>query len=363
MLKKLLFIFGTRPEAIKMIPIYKRFKESNLFDVKICITAQHREMLDDVMNFFGVKADYDLNLMKKNQTLEELSSNVLNGVSDILKKEKFDLVFVHGDTTTSFFSSMAAFYNKVDVAHIEAGLRTYNIYSPFPEEINRQLTSRIAKFHFAPTKKAKENLLKENLNFKNIYVVGNSVIDALFLTLKKLSSQILNPNPYILITAHRRENFGKKFEDICEAIKELAIKYKQFDFIYPVHLNPNVRGVVFKILSNIENVKLIEPQNYPNFMKLMAESYLILTDSGGVQEEAPSLNKPVLVLRDTTERPEALESGAIKLVGTNKEKIIKEVTNLIENKEEYKKMAKAFNPYGDGKTSDRIFEIIKKELI
>lgn len=363
MLKKLLFIFGTRPEAIKMIPIYKKIKESNLFYVKICITAQHREMLDDVMSFFEVKADYDLNLMKENQTLEELSSRVLIEVSNILKKEKFDLVFVHGDTTTSFFSSVASFYNKVDVAHIEAGLRTYNIYSPFPEEINRQLTSRMAKFHFAPTKKAKENLLQENLNFKNIYVVGNSVIDALFLTLKKLPPQILNPNPYILITAHRRENFGKSFENICEAIKKLAIKYKQFDFIYPVHLNPNVRKVVYKILSNIANIKLIEPQNYQNFVKLMAESYLILTDSGGVQEEAPSLNKPVLVLRDTTERPEALESGAIKLIGTNKEKIIKEVTNLIENKEEYKKMAHAVNPYGDGKTSDKIFEIIKRELL
>jgi len=363
-LKKLLFIFGTRPEAIKIIPVYKKFKDSNLFDVKICITAQHREMLDDVMDFFEIKADYDLNLMQKNQSLENLSMRILNKVSDILKKEKFDLVFVHGDTTTSFFSALAAFYNRIDVVHIEAGLRTYDIYSPFPEEINRQLTSRIAKYHFAPTKKAKENLLNENVNFKNIYVVGNSVIDALFLTLKKLPNQkIQNSKPYILITGHRRENFGEGFLNICNAIKELAIKYKNYDFIYPVHLNPNVRKPVFKILSGLSNVKLIEPVNYPNFVQLMANSYLILTDSGGVQEEAPSLKKPVLVMRDTTERPEAFKKGLLKLVGTNKNKIIAEVSNLIENKDEYNKMIKDENPYGDGKTSERIFNIIKEKII
>lgn len=362
-MKKLLFIFGTRPEAIKMIPIYKKFKESNLFDVKICITAQHREMLDDVMEFFEVKADYDLDLMKKNQTLEELSSNVLNKVSNILNNEKFDLVFVHGDTTTSFFSALAAFYNKIDVAHIEAGLRTYDIYSPYPEELNRQCIARIAKYHFVPTEKSKQNLLNESVNFKNIYVVGNSVIDALFLTLKKLPNpQIQNPKPYILITAHRRENFGEGFLNICNAIKELAIKYKNYDFIYPVHLNPNVREPVFKILSDLSNVKLIEPVNYPKFVQLMANSYLILTDSGGIQEEAPSLKKPVLVMRSTTERPEALNAGMIKLVDTNKEKIVQEVSHLIENKDEYNQMIKGINPYGDGKTNEKIFKIIKDRL-
>ena len=362
-MKKLLFIFGTRPEAIKMIPIYKKFKESNLFDVKICITAQHREMLDDVMEFFEIKADYDLDLMKKNQTLEELSSNVLNKVSNILNNEKFDLVFVHGDTTTSFFSALAAFYSKIDVAHIEAGLRTYEIYSPYPEELNRQCTARIAKYHFVPTEKSKQNLLNESVNFKNIYVVGNSVIDALFLTLKKLPNpQIQNPKPYILITAHRRENFGEGFLNICNAIKELAIKYKNYDFIYPVHLNPNVREPVFKILSDLSNVKLIEPVNYPKFVQLMANSYLILTDSGGIQEEAPSLKKPVLVMRSTTERPEALNAGMIKLVDTNKEKIVQEVSQLIENKDEYNQMIKGTNPYGDGKTNEKIFKIIKDRL-
>jgi len=362
-MKKLLFVFGTRPEAIKMIPIYKKFKESNLFDVKICITAQHREMLDDVMEFFEVKADYDLDLMKKNQTLEELSSNVLNKVSNILNNEKFDLVFVHGDTTTSFFSALAAFYNKIDVAHIEAGLRTYEIYSPYPEELNRQCTARIAKYHFVPTEKSKQNLLNESVNFKNIYVVGNSVIDALFLTLKKLPNpQIPNPKPYILITGHRRENFGEGFLNICNAIKELAIKYKNYDFIYPVHLNPNVREPVFKILSDLSNVKLIEPVNYPKFVQLMANSYLILTDSGGIQEEAPSLKKPVLVMRSTTERPEALNAGMIKLVDTNKEKIVQEVSHLIENKDKYNQMIKGTNPYGDGKTNEKIFKIIKDGL-
>ena len=356
-MKKLLFIFGTRPEAIKMIPIYKKFKE-NGFDVRICLTAQHRAMVDSVMEFFEVEADYDLDLMTKNQSLETLSSKILIQVSEILKKEKFDLVFVHGDTTTSFFSAMASFYNRVDVAHIEAGLRTYDIYAPYPEEINRQLTSRITKYHFAPTNKAKENLISENINFKNIYIVGNSVIDALFLTLEKLQ---ITPTitKTILITGHRRENFGEGFLNICKAIKELAIKYQDFEFIYPVHLNPNVQKPVFEILGDTKNIKLIPPQNYNEFLKLMAKSYLILTDSGGVQEEAPSLGKPVLVMRDTTERPEALETGTIKLVGSNKEKIIKEVSNLIENKVEYQKMAKANNPYGDGKTSQKIVNIIK----
>ena len=367
-MKKLLFIFGTRPEAIKMIPIYKKFKNSTLFDVKLCITAQHREMLDEVLNIFDVKADYDLNIMKKNQSLTKLSSRLLESLDKVLKN-RFDLVFVHGDTTTSFFGALASYYHKIDVAHIEAGLRTNNIYSPYPEELNRQLTSKIAKYHFAPTIEAKNNLLKENIN-KNIFVVGNSVVDALFLALKKiknnlkLEKQILEKIGYkfsnkkiVLITGHRRENFGKGFFKICKSIKKLAKKYPNIDFVYPVHLNPNVQKPVFEILSNLKNVYLLKPLDYLSFVYLMDKSYLILTDSGGIQEEAPSLGKPVLVMRENTERPEALEAGTIKLVGTTK--IEKEISNLLDNKKEYKKMAKAINPYGDGKTSKYIFNIIK----
>jgi len=370
-IKKLLFIFGTRPEAIKMIPIYKKFKNSTLFDVKLCITAQHREMLDEVLNIFDVKADYDLNIMKKNQSLTKLSSRLLESLDKVLKN-RFDLVFVHGDTTTSFFGALASYYHKIDVAHIEAGLRTNNIYSPYPEELNRQLTSKIAKYHFAPTIEAKNNLLKENIN-KNIFVVGNSVVDALFLALKKiknnlkLEKQILEKIGYkfsnkkiVLITGHRRENFGKGFFKICKSIKKLAKKYPNIDFVYPVHLNPNVQKPVFEILSNLKNVYLLKPLDYLSFVYLMDKSYLILTDSGGIQEEAPSLGKPVLVMRENTERPEALEAGTIKLVGTTN--IEKEISNLLDNKKEYKKMAKAINPYGDGNTSDKIFEIMGSNL-
>jgi UDP-N-acetylglucosamine 2-epimerase (non-hydrolysing) len=370
-MKKILLVFGTRPEAIKMIPIYKKFKNSTLFDVKLCITAQHREMLDEVLNIFDVKADYDLNIMKKNQSLTKLSSRLLESLDKVLKN-RFDLVFVHGDTTTSFFGALASYYHKIDVAHIEAGLRTNNIYSPYPEELNRQLTSKIAKYHFAPTIEAKNNLLKENIN-KNIFVVGNSVVDALFLALKKiknnlkLEKQILEKIGYkfsnkkiVLITGHRRENFGKGFFKICKSIKKLAKKYPNIDFVYPVHLNPNVQKPVFEILSNLKNVYLLKPLDYLSFVYLMDKSYLILTDSGGIQEEAPSLGKPVLVMRENTERPEALEAGTIKLVGTTK--IEKEISNLLDNKKEYKKMAKAINPYGDGKTSDKIFEIMGSNL-
>jgi UDP-N-acetylglucosamine 2-epimerase (non-hydrolysing) len=365
-MKKLLFIFGTRPEAIKMIPIYKKFKESKLFDVKICITAQHRKMLDDVIEFFGVKADYDLNIMQSNQTLEELTSRLLIKISKILEEYKPNLVFVQGDTTTSFVASLASFYKKIDIAHIEAGLRTNNRYSPFPEEINRQLTARIAKYHFAPTIKAKENLLKENIKENNIYVVGNSVIDALFLTLNRIKNKKLelpyklNNKKFILITAHRRENFGEGFLNICNSIKELALKYPQIDFVYPVHLNPNVQKPVKKILSNIKNVYLIEPLKYENFIYLMSKAYIILTDSGGIQEEAPSLGKPVLVMRKNTERPEAVEVGTVKLVGTTK--IVDEVTLLLENENEYLRYKKLKNPYGDGKTSEKVYSIIKDVL-
>jgi len=365
---KILFIFGTRPEAIKMIPIYTKFKESGIFDVKLCITAQHREMLDDVMSFFDIKADYDLNIMQENQTLELLTSRLLLKISIILEEYKADLVFVHGDTTTSFVASLASFYKKIDVAHIEAGLRTDNKYSPFPEEINRQMTAKIAKYHFAPSKMAKENLLMEKISEKRIYTVGNSVIDALFLTLEKIKNEnfILSYNPnnkrkFILITGHRRENFGDGFLNICNAIKSLSLKYKNVDFVYPVHLNPNVQKPVNEILSNLKNVYLIEPLKYQYFIYLMSRSYLILTDSGGIQEEAPSLGKPVLVMRNNTERPEALAAGTVKLVGTLN--IEEEVSFLMDDENEYKKATKNSNPYGDGETSKKIFDIVKGIII
>lgn len=362
-MKNILLVFGTRPEAIKMIPIYNALKLYGQFNVLICITAQHREMLDDVMNFFDVKADYDLDIMQPNQTLETLTSRLLLKISYVLEDCKPILVFVHGDTTTSFVTSLASFYKKIDVAHIEAGLRTHDKYSPFPEEINRQLTSKIAKYHFAPTLISKQNLLEENINEKDIFVVGNSVIDALFLTLEKIKdvkkNLVYTPSDkkFVLITGHRRENFGDGFLNICYSIKELALKYREIDFVYPVHLNPNVQKPVKEILSDIENVYLIEPLKYESFIYLMSMSYIILTDSGGIQEEAPSLGKPVLVMRENTERPEALEAGTVKLVGTTR--IVSEVKKLIEDTNEYTKFISKINPYGDGKTSLKITDIIK----
>lgn len=363
-MRKILFIFGTRPEAIKMIPIYNCFMRDSSFNAKICITAQHREMLDNVMDFFEVCADYDLNIMKPNQTLEELTANLLVEISAILLECRPNLVFVHGDTTTSFVASLSAFYQKIDVAHIEAGLRTYSKYSPFPEETNRQLTSKIAKYHFAPTVMAKKNLIKENINKNNIFVVGNSVIDALFLTLEKIKNKKFklpynptNKKKYILITGHRRENFGEGFFYICSAIKKLSVKYKNIDFVYPVHLNPNVQKPVSKILSNIDNVYLIPPLRYEEFVHLMLQSYIILTDSGGIQEEAPSLGKPVLVMREYTERSEALSVGTVKLIGTKN--IEREVSLLLEDENEYKRFSKNKNPYGDGTSSEKILNFIK----
>jgi len=373
-MKKILFIFGTRPEAIKTIPIIKEFqRNSNNFKVEVCITAQHREMLDSVMQFFNCKANYDLNIMKKNQGLSELTSNILTKLDDVLSVSKPDLVFVHGDTTTTFTASLSAFYHQIPVAHIEAGLRTNNIYSPFPEEINRQLVSKIAKYHFTPTDSAKDALLKENIDKSKIYVVGNSVIDALRLALQKiendkeLKKQIeqklnnskfnIHNSKFILITGHRRENLGVGFLNICNSIKELALKYKDVDFVYPVHLNPKVREPVNKILSDLKNVHLIEPLDYPEFVYLMSKSYLVLTDSGGIQEEAPSLGKPVLVMRENSERPEALKAGTAKLVGTTQ--IVENVSLLLENHQEYLKMSKAINPYGSGDTSKKILEVIK----
>jgi UDP-N-acetylglucosamine 2-epimerase (non-hydrolysing) len=374
--KRILIVFGTRPEAIKMAPLIKEFKEnSELFDVKVCVTAQHREMLDQVLNLFEIAPDYDLDIMKKNQDLYDVTSNVLLKMKAVLEEVKPDIVFVHGDTTTTFATTLAAYYQKIDVAHVEAGLRTGNIYSPWPEEANRKLTSCITKYHFTPTLTSKQNLLDENIKEENIIITGNTVIDALFLVLDrikqnkhlqeeinlKLQAQNLNledGQKIILVTGHRRENFGQGFINICEALREIALNNPYADIIYPMHLNPNVREPVSKILSNINNIYLIEPLEYEPFVYLMSKSDIILTDSGGIQEEAPSLAKPVLVMRDTTERPEAVASGTVKLVGTNKDMIIAEVTKLLGSKETYNKI----NPYGDGKACEKIVGFFKKSI-
>lgn len=378
MQKKILIIFGTRPEAIKMAPVVKEFqKNKTLFDTKVCITAQHREMLDQVLNIFDIQADYDLDIMKKGQDLYDISARVLLGLRPVLKNYKPDLVLVHGDTTTSSISSLAAFYQQIKVGHVEAGLRTFNINSPWPEELNRQITGRIAHYHFAPTANAKSNLIKENIAEETIFVTGNTVIDALKLALLKIEkdaelreklrkeikkngySNICSERKIILITGHRRENFGQGFIQICEAIKEIAQKNPDFDFVYPVHLNPNVQIPVHEILKGAKNIFLIKPMEYLQFLYLMKKSYLVLTDSGGIQEEAPSLGKPVLVMRNTTERPEAVTKGTVKLIGTNKDTIVNAVTLLINNQKEYKKMSKASNPYGDGKAAQRIVQVFK----
>ena len=373
--KKILTVFGTRPEAIKMAPLVKAFeKEKNIIS-KVCVTAQHREMLDQVLDMFDIKPDYDLNIMKAGQDLFDVTTNVLLGLKDVLNDFNPDVVLVHGDTTTTSASSLAAFYSKIKVGHVEAGLRTGDIYSPWPEEANRQITGVLANYHFAPTTTSENNLLKENKNPNDIIVTGNTVIDALFLALDKiekntnLKSKIVDSinsqyklqdnKKIILVTGHRRENFGQGFVNICEALKTLALNNPEIDIVYPVHLNPNVQKPVNEILSNTPNVYLIEPLQYEQFIYMMNKSYFIITDSGGVQEEAPSLGKPVLVMRDTTERPEAVDAGTVKLVGTNKEVIIEEAQKLLDNKEEYEKMSKAHNPYGDGKACERIVEFIR----
>ncbi len=374
-MKKVLLVFGTRPEAIKMAPLVKAFeKEKNIIS-KVCVTAQHREMLDQVLDMFDIKPDYDLNIMKAGQDLFDVTTNVLLGLKDVLNDFNPDVVLVHGDTTTTSASSLAAFYSKIKVGHVEAGLRTGDIYSPWPEEANRQITGVLANYHFAPTTTSENNLLKENKNPNDIIVTGNTVIDALFLALDKieknanLKSKIVDSinsqyklqdnKKIILVTGHRRENFGQGFVNICEALKTLALNNPEIDIVYPVHLNPNVQKPVNEILSNTPNVYLIEPLQYEQFIYMMNKSYFIITDSGGVQEEAPSLGKPVLVMRDTTERPEAVDAGTVKLVGTNKEVIIEEAQKLLDNKEEYEKMSKAHNPYGDGKACERIVNFIR----
>ena len=375
-MKKVLLVFGTRPEAIKMAPLVKAFEQEASIESKVCVTAQHREMLDQVLNVFEIVPEYDLNLMKPGQDLYDITANVLLGMKGILGDFKPDIVLVHGDTTTTSATSLAAFYQKIKVGHVEAGLRTKDIYSPWPEEANRQITGILASYHFAPTTTSRGNLLKEDKDEAAILVTGNTVIDALFLALdkiennKELKSDIIknintqykldDSKKLILVTGHRRENFGQGFINICEALKTLALNNSDIDIVYPVHLNPNVQKPVNKLLSSVSNVHLIAPLQYETFLYLMSKSYFIITDSGGVQEEAPSLGKPVLVMRDTTERPEALDAGTVKLVGTNSGMIIKEAQMLLDDKLEYEKMSKAHNPYGDGKACEKIVKFIKE---
>lgn len=366
--KKNLIIFGTRPEAIKMAPLVKAFlKEAAHFETKVCITAQHREMLDQVLDFFEIIPDFDLDLMKPNQNLYSLTADIITGLKPVLEEFKPDFVYVHGDTSTTMAASIAAFYSGAKVCHIEAGLRTFNKRSPFPEEINRSITGCIADYHFSPTIVSQQNLIKENIQADRILVTGNTVIDALQFSIKKVNSEnfndseieilksIIDPSKRIvLVTGHRRENHGQGFINICKALKEIAIQNKDIQIIYPVHLNPNVRKPVYKLLGDVENIKLINPLSYPAFVWLMDNSYLIITDSGGVQEEAPSLGKPVLVMRDTTERPEAVDAGTVLLVGTNTDKIFSETNRLLDHIDAYNYMSKLHNPYGDGKACVKI---------
>jgi UDP-N-acetylglucosamine 2-epimerase (non-hydrolysing) len=372
-MRKISVIFGTRPEAIKLAPVILELKKyPQAFEINVCVTAQHREMLDQVLDIFKIVPDVDLNIMKPDQSLSELTSNAVKLLDKYLSEIKPDLILVQGDTTTTFAASLTAFYHKIMIGHVEAGLRTWNKLSPFPEEINRTFTTKLADLHFAPTKLSKENLLKEGVDRGKIFITGNTVIDALFIARERVRDESIaidglpahlqnksNCN-MILITGHRRENFGEGFKNICEAISELATRYKDFEFVYPVHLNPNVRKPVYEILSGHKNIHLIKPLDYLPFVSLMDMSKIILTDSGGVQEEAPSLGKPVLVMRGNTERPEGIDAGTVKLVGTRKEKIVKETERLLDNKSEYDKMANAVNPYGDGKASKRILEVLKK---
>jgi len=369
---KVLTVFGTRPEAIKVAPVIAALKNLPGIESKVCVTAQHRQMLDQVLELFEIKPDYDLNLMKPGQDLTDITSNILLALRPILKEYQPDLLLVHGDTTTTLASALAAYYEKITVGHIEAGLRTHNMYAPWPEEMNRSMVGRIAQLHFAPTSSAEANLLKEGVDPEKVFVTGNTVIDALLATVEKinaspeLSTQLntqfsfLNPNKKLLtVTGHRRENFGDGFERICEALKILSQR-PDLEIVYPVHLNPAVQEPVKRILGGCNNVHLIEPLDYLPFVYLMSRSYIIITDSGGVQEEAPSLGKPVLVMRDTTERPEAVDAGTVKLVGTNLGKIVQEASDLLDNLESYAAMSRAINPYGDGLASDRIQKIIQQ---
>jgi UDP-N-acetylglucosamine 2-epimerase (non-hydrolysing) len=369
-MKKILFIFGTRPEAIKIAPVIKELeKYPKKFKVINCVTAQHRQMLDQVLSLFEIKVDYDLNIMKEGQDLFYLNSRLMPSLKKVLEREKPDLCLVQGDTTSAFLGGLAAYYQKIKVGHIEAGLRTYQKYSPFPEETNRRLLSAIADLHFAPTKKAKDNLLKENIPSGNIFVTGNTVIDAL-LMIAKNNYQFDNPTlkkldftkKIILVTAHRRESFGKPFREMCYAFREIVNSHKDLELIYPVHLNPNVQKPVKHILKNTKRIHLIPPLDYKDFVLLMKKSYLILTDSGGIQEEAPTFHKPVLVMREVTERPEAVQAGTAKVVGTQRKKIVEETSKLLSSEKTYQKMSSTKNPYGDGKAAKRIVQIISEKL-
>ena len=378
-MKKVLLVFGTRPEAIKMAPLVKELqKQKERIETVVCVTGQHREMLDQVLEIFDIKPDYDLNIMKRGQDLYDVTARVLTGMREVLKEIKPDIVLVHGDTTTSTAAALAAFYQQIPVGHVEAGLRTHNIYSPWPEEMNRLLTGRLATYHFSPTPLSRNNLIKESINDRNIIVTGNTVIDALYWVVDKIKNnkeldnelesvlskagydvnRLDNGKKLVLITGHRRENFGDGFINMCTAIKDLTIKHPNVDFVYPMHLNPNVRKPIHEVfgkdLSGLKNMFFIEPLEYLSFVYLMEKSSIVLTDSGGIQEEAPGLGKPVLVMRDTTERPEALNAGTVKLVGTDYNKIVNEVSSLIDDKTAYEKMSKAVNPYGDGLACRRI---------
>lgn len=382
-MKTVLLVFGTRPEAIKMAPLVKEFRKYPIdFDTRVCVTGQHREMLDQVLHIFDIVPDYDLNIMRRGQDLYDVTSKVLLGMRDVLRDVSPDVVLVHGDTTTSMAAALAAFYQQISVGHVEAGLRTHNIYSPWPEEINRQITGRIATYNFAPTPLSRQNLLHEAISEETIAVTGNTVIDALYLVVNRIKSEVplrenleneLRNNGYdvsrlscnnrkmVLITGHRRENFGDGFVNICNAIKTLVEKYPSVDFVYPMHLNPNVRKPINDTFGNThyDNMFFIEPLEYLAFVYMMEKSYIVLTDSGGIQEEAPGLGKPVLVMRDTTERPEALEAGTVKLVGTNYDTIVSEVSALLDNDVHYRQMSDAVNPYGDGKACERIVNFLK----
>ncbi len=365
---RILSIFGTRPEAIKMAPVVKELqKHRDSIECIVCVTAQHREMLDQVLCLFEIEPDIDLDLMQPNQTLASLTARALTGLTDVLVDVKPDVILLQGDTTTAMIAALAGFYQKIPVGHVEAGLRTYDKYSPFPEEINRRLVSVMATYNFAPTQTAVNALIAEGFAGESIFLTGNTVIDALLMTVGKdceLGMDFLNPDKtLILVTAHRRENFGKPFQDMCNALKQIVIRNPQVEIVYPVHLNPNVRNTVFKILSNQERFYLIEPLGYKKFVHLMNRAYIILTDSGGIQEEAPSLGKPVLVLRNETERPEAVEAKTAKIVGTDTEVIIREAEKLLNEKNEYDKMSKAVNPYGDGHAAEKIVKILLSKNI
>ena len=367
-MKKILLVFGTRPEAIKMAPVVKALQAERSFDARVCVTAQHREMLDQVLKFFNIIPDYDLNLMKANQTLNELSTRILQYIDPVLDDFTPDLVLVHGDTTTSSITALAAFHKNIKVGHVEAGLRTYDTSAPFPEELNRQLTGRIAAYHFAPTQQSADNLSNENVSASSIFITGNTVIDALFWGVQHINTEregikfiqnfIDSSKKLVLVTGHRRENFGEKFQSFCAALKELS-KRDDVQLIYPVHLNPNVQQVVYQTLGDTPNILLLDPLDYEVFIWLLNQSYIIITDSGGVQEEAPSLGKPVLVTREVTERQEAVDQGTVLLVGTEKEKIVSECIQLLTDKEKYAKMSAKSNPYGDGTAAQKIVKAIK----